>query len=64
MSEEEILKRAKEIRLWRQKQSLEQDIKSRINFGKGGYRPNEVYELLLKFAKDHKIEGSTDPALS
>ncbi len=57
MSEEEILKRAKEIRLCRQKQSLEQDIKSRIDFEKGGYGPKEVYELILKFAKDYGIKG-------
>lgn len=58
MSEKEILKRAEEIQLQRQKRKLEQDIRSRINFGRGGYRPDEVYELLLKFAKDHGIEGA------
>jgi S-adenosylmethionine synthetase len=57
MNEEEILKRAKEIRHQRETKKLEQDIKSRINFARSGYGPNEVYELLMKFAKDHNING-------
>lgn len=58
------LKMTEELELQRQTKKLKQDIKSRINFVRGGYSPNEVYELLMKFAKDHGIEGSTDPTLS
>lgn len=52
------LKMTEELELQRQTKKLKQDIKSRINFVRGGYRPDEVYELLLKFAKDHGIEGA------
>jgi hypothetical protein len=57
MSEEEILKRAEEIRLRRRRTKLEQNIESRIDFERGGYGPKEVYELILKFAKDYGIKG-------
>jgi len=53
MADEEILKKAEEIRLLKQTEKLERDIRSRIDFARGGYDPKEVYELMLKFAKDH-----------
>jgi hypothetical protein len=53
MTEEEILKSAKDIQLRKQTEKLEQDIRSRIDFARGGYDPEEVYKLLLRFAKDH-----------
>ena len=51
------LKTAAEIQLEQQAQKLDQDIRSRINFARGGYTPEEVYKLMLKFAKEHNIKG-------